>query len=440
MGLLILASAFLITFLLARRSVGLGMSCVCWIGGVFGIVRANNLDTLTYFMFDASIVAIYLALLPNIKTPTLQISKVRKLTLAIILWPIVYLGLGFLFPQHPLIQLLGLRAAIWFVPFVLIGTQMTRRDIVILTWAIAGLNIFAFIFALAEYSLGVQTFYPRNSVTEIIYNSNDVAGFTELRIPATFSSSAAYGGYLVAGFPLIISRFAQRGIKIGERLLLILALLAAMLGVFICASRSPVIGLTAMLIGAGFFLRHRPEIVLAMVLVVAFVVYQVAADERLQRVSSLADTEATTDRVQMSANVGILGVVADYPLGVGLGGAYGTSIPSFLSEYSIAQVGAENELSRIALEQSFVGIALWLAFVVWIVRFRFTHRNNLILRMATLYIAYSWLFCFIGTGLLVGIPVTAMLLCYMGFASSAEIVETKRDSKLPISDRRVPTT
>jgi hypothetical protein len=280
--------------------------------------------------------------------------------------------------------------------------------------AVAALNLVTLAFATAEFFLGIESFYPRNAATELIYMSKDIAGFTAHRIPATFANSSSYGGYLVAGFPLLIARLANREIPGRERLLMILAIVAALAGVFMCGSRSPVVGLAFMLLYAGFTLRNRLEIVALMIVVIGLVIYEVAQEERFQRVASLADRELVVERVKGSNNLGIFEVIGKHPLGVGLGGAFGTNIPTFLLQYATTQIGAENELARIALEQSVIGALLWLGCLFWILLKRYREGSSLAIRLLTVYVIYAWLSSFIGVGLLVGIPLTAIFLTYMG--------------------------
>ncbi len=365
----------------------------------------------------AHVLGLYLAQLQNMMKSDSRTLAVRSWVIALLVWPLFYLGIGFVFPQHPLIQLVGLRAAIWFVPFILIGTQLTKEDLRVMAIAAASLNIFAFAFAVAEFFLGVEMFYPRNAVTEIIYMSKDVADHTAFRIPATFTNPASYGGYLAASFPLLISRLAGRDATTGEKSLMVVGLICAMLGVFMCGSRTPVLTMTFMFMISGVLLRGRLEIVILMIGVTSFVAWQVLQDERLQRVSSLADTDMALDRVSGSARLGILDVIADYPFGVGLGGAVGTSIPSFLAGYTPIQVGAENELAHIGLEQSVISVFMWLGFLAWIVRKRIHEGSSMALVLFTAYITYAWITCIIGAGLLTSIPHTAMLLIYMGVAA-----------------------
>lgn len=416
---LFVIGSFFAALIAGRQSAGLGMAIVIWVGGFYGIVRANFFDVVTHFMFDAAVMGFYLSRAPFMFAQAKRQEDVRRWTLLLLLWPLTYFALGFFFSQHPLIQLLGLRAAIWFVPFIFIGAQFTSNDIRTMAIALAGLNLVSFGFALAQYIFGVEMFFPRNSVTEIIYNSKDIAGFTAYRIPATFSSSAAYGGYLVASFPVIVANYSRRDLPFGEKLLMLGGLLTAMIGVFLCGSRSPVVAFGAMFVVASFLLRHRVEVLAVLVLCSGLAVYQVLQNERLQRISTLVETESTLERISQSANLGILDVLAEYPFGVGLGGAVGTSIPSFLAQYSPIHVGAENEYARIALEQSVVGVMIWVGFVIWICRKRMYLGSSLVLKLMLAFVCYSWLTAFLGTGTTVAIPQSPILFTYMGACAAA---------------------
>lgn len=411
--------AFLAAFLIGRQSVGLGMAAIVWVGGSYGIIRANFFDVFTYFLYDAAVMGFYLARWPQMLKSAKNADSVRRWTIALICWPLLYFGLGFVFPQHPLIQLVGLRAAIWFVPFILIGTQFTNRDLRHLTIGVATFNMIAFAFGIAEFFLGIDMFYPRNAATELIFRSNDVAQYTAYRIPATFSHSAAYGGYCVASTPILLAYLVNPRATFVEKCLMIGGLLAAMLGVFLCGSRSPVIIMGFMLIFSAVILRRRMEVVLLVCVLIALTIYQVTQEERLQRIMTLTDTDMVVQRVGGSTNLGLLDIIAEYPLGIGLGRAFGTSIPSFLQDLAPTPIGAENEFGRIALEQSICGLFIWLGFVLMIMRKRFLEGNDVRLLLLTLFIGVTWLSALSGTGLLLSIPHTAMLFVYMGIAASA---------------------
>jgi hypothetical protein len=101
------------------------------------------------------------------------------------------------------------------------------------------------------------------------------------------------------------------------------------------------------------------------VFVVIVVAYAVSGQERLQRFTTLQDSDLVADRVAGSVNLGFLDLAARYPLGNGLGGG-GTSIPYFLQSRIRNSVYMENEYARIALEQGVPGVLAWVLFLFWL--------------------------------------------------------------------------
>src|SRR5438046_6546276 len=85
-------------------------------------------------------------------------------------WPFIALLIGMAFSVHPLIQLIGLRAAVWFLPFVFVGLQTRSADLTLITRGLALLNLAALAFGLGEYFLGLEAFLPRNVAPELIYS------------------------------------------------------------------------------------------------------------------------------------------------------------------------------------------------------------------------------------------------------------------------------
>src|ERR1700722_8757077 len=181
MGFLLCAVGFVAAFLLGRRSLVAGLGAVLTVGYLYGILRANFLDSFTYFLFDASVLGFYLSWLGRRNDPAAS-ARTRELR-RWLWWLLAWAGVMFLMPlQHPLIQLVGLRGNAFLLPFLLVGGWLERRDAERLAVWLAALNLMAFVFAAAEYRLGVPAFYPENAVTEIIYKSKDLAGFTAFRI------------------------------------------------------------------------------------------------------------------------------------------------------------------------------------------------------------------------------------------------------------------
>ena len=218
-SILLCLGAFAVVFWFTRRSLVAGLNAALTVGYLYGIVRANVPQSFSHFIFDAALGGLYLGMWLKGLTPSQRrrTQKVRKWLVLLIGWPILL----FLIPvQDPLIQLVGLRGEIWFLPFLLIGALIDDEERSRLTLWLALLNIVALGFALAEFTLGVERFYPHNEVTRLIYIQNDVAKgqFSLFRIPATFVQQAVYSGTMVvdvsaAGGRLGTSRMDDEGGK-----------------------------------------------------------------------------------------------------------------------------------------------------------------------------------------------------------------------------------
>jgi hypothetical protein len=97
------------------------------------------------------------------------------------------------------------------------------------------------------------------------------------------------------------------------------------------------------------------------------------------------------------------------------------------------RVTMENEYARILLEQSVIGLCLWVAFIGWFISRRFSAARTSWRTGEHL----AWVACvlyfgsaMIGTGLLTSIPQTALLLICAGWVSSrapAEWEQLDRD-------------
>lgn len=389
-------------------------AAMAW-GYGYGILRANIPDGLTHFLFDAAVGGLYVACFFLRPTTERHRSRlVRPWVVALVAWPTVLLLVPY---QHPLVQLVGYRAAVFFLPMLLIGARLEPRDLVYLARILAGLNLVALAFALLEMRLGVERFYPYNAVTDLIYRSRDV-GAGELRIPACFPNAHAYGGTMVATLPVILGGVSMASDR-RERVLLFVGAFAAALGTFICAARQPVIYLFAL---GAMFLAQSPFQArwrAGGVLVVTGLALAVLSSERLQRFTTLSDTEMVADRLSGSANLGFFQMLADHPLGEGLASAAGTSVPFFLGAYAKPQIGMENEFGRIALEQSLLGLGLWVGFIVaTALRWPRRHTRQQPWRDGTwlmwAWVSMLWASAFVGTGMLTSIPMTLLLLLEMG--------------------------
>jgi O-antigen ligase len=121
-------------------------------------------------------------------------------------------------------------------------------------------------------------------------------------------------------------------------------------------------------------------------------------------------------------------MVEAYPLGNGLGGG-GTSIPYFLQSLLQSPVEIENEYGRIALEQGIPGLALWLAFIVWLFTRAAPRRDDPWFAgrwLARLFCAISFATAPLGTGLLNAVPQTALVLLFAGWIAAPQAVGVRR--------------
>jgi hypothetical protein len=435
-GLLFCALSALLVGALSRRSLGHGLGALFAVGYAYGIVRANLFDGVSHFAFDLSIVTLYATTFPRAADPAVRAQSRLAASWLKVLF-LVPVMMFFVPLQHPLIQVVGLRAAILFLPMVVIGARMTAGDLHLLSRWLVGLNGVAFGVATLEYFLGVDHFFPRNELTRILYASADVGSSGALRIPATFSSSHAFGGTMVATLPFLAVAAAN---ATGRRLAITVAVMcASILGVFMCGARSPVVHLFVLAALAFARTRMSGRARLGLALLAAVVLAMVSTSDRLQRFTTLMDGERVTERVRVSANLGVVDAVLEYPFGAGLGRAVGTSIPFFLLAFASEQIGAENEFARIALEQGVVGLAVFLGFVLVVVA-RPIHRNPIAPPVAAPLIRYlvaiMWATAFIGTGILTSIPGTALLLLMMGVLL-AQPPAARAAARVPPAARRL---
>jgi hypothetical protein len=425
--------AFVAAFLLTWRSAVHGIGVVLTVGYFYGIIRANWPDTASHFMFDAAVLGF---LLTYFATGGLKAFRdpnqldLQRWSFVLIGWPI----LMFLLPiQDPIIQLVGLRGNIFLLPFMLIGARLTRDEANGVAMWLCLLNHVTFVFAIAEYFMGVPAFFPENQVTELIYRSRDVAGGggALLRIPATFSNSHSYGGTMVATIPWLLGAWIQARLVDWQRLLLLSGTAVAMVGVFLCAARTPLI-LLAVVVGTATFSGHlRGTVWLVWGLLILGVAWLVSSDDRMQRFTSLQDTEHVIERIEGSVNKNFLELLVTYPFSNGLG-AGGTSIPHFLQDRVRNPVAMENEYSRILLEQGLAGLFIWVAFIIWFLGRRpMDSRDSwqfgkTILWMFTLG---SFAMAVTGIGLMTAIPLSMMFFLGIGFVTAPPVLVRRVRSK-----------
>jgi hypothetical protein len=413
MGIVLCLLALFGTVAAGRKSLGFAFGSVLATGYLYGILRARVPDTACYFVFDCALIGFYATQIPAIlskRLPSVAFMRVAPL----ILWPFFMLFVPF---QDILIQLVGLRAAIFFLPCMLLGASADEKDLVAIARFAAAMNIVAFVFALLEYQFGIEPFFPRTAATQLIYESHDVASGLAHRIPATFVNAHAYGGTMVAVMPFLVSRWQAPAIARFEKNVIATGIVGGAIGTFMAGARTPVVflGIEVMVLALSLKLSTRAKV--GLVVLSAVVAWPVLQSDRLQRFTTLSDTEYVSARLEGSANLGVLETIYEHPLGAGLGSAWGTNIPHFLQDQAREQIGAENEFARIALEQSPVGLILW----IWCITATLIRRPEPVsprwaigTRLFRIFVGVSWGAAIFGTGLLAAIPASGLILFQMG--------------------------
>ncbi|HUI78868.1 MAG TPA: hypothetical protein VLY24_13160 [Bryobacteraceae bacterium] len=410
------ALAFAVTFWAGRRSLGKGLVALLFFGYLYGIIRANLLSSVTYFVFDLGVIGLYLSqfAFPSSGKVTEAAGTVKFWVLLLILWPLIVVFMPY---QPLLVSLVGLRDTTFFIPMLILGTRLREKDLTELGYGMIGLNLIAVSFAAAEYFLGLPRFYPRNAVTQIIYASFSAGDF--YRIPATFINAHAYGGTMADSLPFLLALW-NRSQKRIVRWLTILCMAVALLGVLMSAARLCFLMAAVVIVAALFTIRMSIGRRIIFLLIIAGMGVVTMGNERLQRFKALGDTDFVTNRVAGSVNRGFWEILAEHPMGNGLGGG-GTSIPAFLEGGIRNPIAIENEYARILAEQGIVGLVSWLGFIVW-----FLTRAPVAFRKGSwdtgrrtgwCLSAFSVCTAWIGIGLFSSIPGTVMMLLLMGWTA-----------------------
>lgn len=436
MGAVLSAVAFLITWLLAKKSLTRGIGACLAIGYFFGIVRANLPETASYFIFDAAVLGLYCGQLPSsLRRPDTQNSRHLKhwITL-LVLWPLV---LFFVPQQDYLVQLVGLRGNIFLLPFVLLGSQINDGEAKDLALWLSTLNALVTLVGFAEFSVGITRFFPQNQLTYMIFHSSDV-GSGSFRIPSTFSNAHSFGGMMVLSVPWIAGAWTRHRGPSRHNYLLLAGLVAAVLGVLMSAARVDFIILALLIIVLTVSAQLKARYRVAWLFILATIACVVVSNDRLQRFTTLDSPEILTTRLSWGLNDNLFHAFADHPFGVGLGGG-GTSMPSFLEDRVERPVLLESELGRIALETGLVGLASWLAFVCWVFARCGPERDDpwrLGKRLARYCCLAFFLTGFIGTGLMTAIPSSAVLLMSLGWVANPSVQETSQFASVQATSER----
>lgn len=419
--------AFTATFAATLRSLGWGFATLLACGYFNGYIRANYLSVFTTFLFDAGVLGLYLGFLTGYgrQVDRAFTGPAGQWVLALILWPTF---IALLPVNDFLVQLVALRATVWFLPCLLIATRLRATDLDVLTRGLAVLNFVALVGGVYVYQYGVESLYPYNAVTEIIYRSNDVAGYRYHRIPSFFLSAHAYGGTMLLTLPFLVDRLFGRGVGWPDRLLAAGGTAAALLGILMCASRQPVILLVGSILVGWVAARFHLVFGVTALGVLLTGVGVAATNPRLQRFADVQDTEFISHRVQLSVNETFLELMATYPAGAGMGSSFGTSIPYFLADRAPKQIGLENEFSRILIDQGLIGLGLWLGFLLWLLMWpppaRFDRAWGLGVVLMYALVVTNWATAFIGAGTLSSVPGSVLLLLQMGVLCRVRDIQT----------------
>lgn len=423
MSLTLCIVAFLVVAYGARKSLVGGVAATIAVGYSYGIVRANVQETMSHFIFDGAVIGLYFGWLLAVRRPGTVVNTqlLRPWLIVLIGWPAL---LTLLPIQDPMVQIVGLRGCVFLLPMLLLGAQLSDEDRSALAGPIAVLNIVALGFAALEFFIGLESFYPYSEVTELIYRSQTSDASASYRIPATFVTAHAYAGTMVCTLPLLVSRWTRSGANRLLRFVLVLGIAAAMVGVFISATRIHAIVLFLLVIVASLSLRMRPARLVVWLMVLSLAGWLVWQDARLQRFTTLSDTDFVASRLQGSFNSTLFSLIADYPMGNGIGGG-GTSLPYFLANQVDNPIRIENEYGRILLELGVPGLVLWIAFVFWVLvrgaRIA-VEKTDVGRRLAWATTAAYLVSAVTGVGMLTSVPQSALLMLLIGWVVRADPV------------------
>lgn len=411
------ALAFAAAALLGRRALWQGFAAVLVAGYAYGVVRANLGDA-THLLFDAAVVGFFAACLWRVITaPNVPgMHGLKAWTLFLIAWPTAL----FFFPAGDvLIELVGWRANVFLLPFLLVGARLDDESVYKIALVMAVLNVAALAAAALQFTFGLQMFFPETEVTQMIYLSrlSDTESIG-LRIPSTFVNAHAYGGTMVMTLPFIFGALIQQR-KRAHTHLLTVAVMASLLGIFMAGVRTPIVVLAVLIVLVTMSGQLRGHARMSWAVALLLVAYVVSGEARFQRFVTLQDTEFLSERWNSSVNAEFFELVEQSPFGRGLAGG-GTSIPHFLQDRYEANFVMENEFARIVLEQGLPGLFMWLLFMAWVMTKGYSRRTDpwrLSRRLVLATAGSYFVLALTGIGLLTAIPQSAILLLGIGWIS-----------------------
>src|SRR5712671_5684833 len=147
---------FILSYMVGRRSLAHGLGVVLASGYFYGILRAHLNSGFGHFIFDFAVLGLYFSQ-SWVESESKKVGGVRTYVILLIGWPLLVCLLPF---QSPMISLVGLRANAFLIPVLLLGTRLTSKDLLRMGDWLAVLNIGALAFALAEYFMGLERFFP----------------------------------------------------------------------------------------------------------------------------------------------------------------------------------------------------------------------------------------------------------------------------------------
>ncbi len=230
--------AFCLVFVVSQRSLTFGLLGTIAVGYFSGIVRANFQSIATTFFFDAGIAGLFFSCIFG-HTRAIRkavFSQSGQFCLLLIIWPLI---LSMAPVNNFWVQLVALRGSVLLLPIFIIATKLTKDDALLLARGFAVLNLIAMVIGIWIYFVGVEKFYPVSAVTRIIYNSQDAGAAAKHRIPSTFLSAHAYGNTMVLTLPMLMGSLLQRKRFPIDATLLSLGVIAAIVGILLCAARQP---------------------------------------------------------------------------------------------------------------------------------------------------------------------------------------------------------
>src|SRR5437764_13085977 len=136
MALFLCLLSFALCFWAGSRSLVKGLAALLAVGYLYGIIRANLPETFSHFIYDTGALGLYVSLwLHPIRLPNYsEVISLKSWTAVLLLWPLIIFFIPF---QELLIQLFGLRGAIFLLPFLLIVSGLKDENLYNLALSLA---------------------------------------------------------------------------------------------------------------------------------------------------------------------------------------------------------------------------------------------------------------------------------------------------------------